>query len=44
MWVIDIRHWLNERLDGHAVPQLKSRVNKLAEIITFATSRERRMS
>jgi hypothetical protein len=22
MWVIDIRHWLNETHDGPAVPQL----------------------
>ena len=39
MWVIDIRHWLNEQQDGPAVPQLKFKVNKLAEVITFATSR-----
>jgi hypothetical protein len=38
MWVIDIRHWLDETRTGPAVPQLKSKVKKLAEIITYATS------
>jgi len=38
MWVIDIRHWLNESLDGPAAPQLKKRVDKLKEIIVYATS------
>ena len=37
MWIIDIRHWLNEQKDGPAVPQLKLKVKKLAEIITYAT-------
>lgn len=40
MWIIDIRHWLNDRMDGPGAPQLKSKVKKLTEIITFATSRE----
>ena len=40
MWVIDIRHWLNESQDGPAVPQLKKKVEKLEEIIVFATSVE----
>ena len=40
MWVIDIRHWLNESLDGPATPQLKKRVEKLKEIIVYATSVE----
>ncbi len=38
MWIIDIRHWLNEEKSGPAVPQLKLKVKKLAEIITYATS------
>jgi len=41
MWIIDIRHWLNEEKSGPAVPQLKSKIRKLAEIITYATSRDR---
>ena len=38
MWVIDIRHWLNGSQDGPAAPQLKRKVEKLKEIIAFATS------
>jgi hypothetical protein len=38
MWVIDIRHWLDETKTGPAVPQLRSKVKKLGEIITYATS------
>jgi len=38
MWVIDIRHWLNEAQSGPAVPQLKRKVEKLKEIIVYATS------
>lgn len=44
MWVIDIRHWLNEQLDGPALPQLRLKVKKLAEIITWITSRDRGLS
>jgi hypothetical protein len=40
MWVIDIRHWLDETQTGPGVPQLKSKVKKLTEIITYATSVE----
>jgi len=40
MWVIDIRHWLNESRTGPAVSQLKRKVEKLKEIIVFATSVE----
>ena len=40
MWVIDIRHWLNESQTGPAVPQLKKKVEKIKEIIVFATSVE----
>lgn len=40
MWVIDIRHWLNESQDRPAVPQLKKKVEKLREIIVFASSVE----
>jgi len=38
MWVIDIRHWLDETISGPAVPQLNLKVKKLSEIITYATS------
>ena len=38
MWVIDIRHWLDEKKSGPAVPQLNLKVKKLSEIITYATS------
>ena len=44
MWVIDIRHWLNKSLDGPGVPQLKSKVKKLTEIIDFATSSDGNLS
>ena len=37
MLVVDIRHWLNETTTGPAVPQLKNKVNKLGEIISFVT-------
>jgi hypothetical protein len=40
MWVIDIRHWLDGTRTGPAVPQLKSKVKKISEIITYATSIE----
>jgi len=38
MWVIDIRHWLNDNYEGPAVPQLKNKVAKMKEIIIYATS------
>jgi hypothetical protein len=38
MWVIDIRHWLDETNSGPAVPQLNLKVKKLSEIIVYATS------
>lgn len=38
MWVIDIRHWLNESYDGPALPRLKLKVAKMKEIIIYATS------
>jgi hypothetical protein len=38
MWVINIQHWLNETKSGPGVPQLRLKVRKLAEIITYATS------
>jgi hypothetical protein len=41
MWVIDIRHWLNEQQDGPAAPQLRHKVKKLAEIIIWITLRDR---
>ncbi|HDZ24540.1 MAG: hypothetical protein JRJ09_18570 [Deltaproteobacteria bacterium] len=40
MWIINIRHWLNEEETGPAVPQLRLKVKKLSEIITYATLRE----
>ncbi len=40
MWVIDIRHWLNEQQDGPAVPQLRLKAKKLAEII-YGTGQKR---
>lgn len=39
MWVINIQHWLDETKSGPGVPQLKQKVKKLAEIITYATSK-----
>jgi hypothetical protein len=38
MWVINIQHWLNETKSGPAVPQLRLKVKKLSEIITYASS------
>ncbi len=40
MWVIDIRHMLDDTQSGPAIPRLKLKVQKLVEIITFATSTE----
>jgi hypothetical protein len=40
MWVIDIRHWLDESLTGPGLPQLKFKVKKLGEIITYATAKK----
>jgi hypothetical protein len=39
MWVIDIRHWLDESLTGPGLPQLRL-VEKLGEIISYATAIE----
>ncbi len=41
MWIIDIRHWLNQEKTGPAAPQLRLKVEKLAEIIAYATSHDR---
>jgi hypothetical protein len=38
MWVINIRHWLDDTNSGPALPQLRFKVKKLSEIIMFATS------
>jgi hypothetical protein len=38
MWVINIQHWLDETKTGPAAPQLKLKVKKMAEIITYLTS------
>ncbi|MCK9294382.1 MAG: hypothetical protein M0P70_04815 [Desulfobulbaceae bacterium] len=40
MWVINIRHWLNEQLDGPAAPQFKTKVKMLTEFITYVTALE----
>lgn len=40
MWVIDIKHMLDDTQSGPAIPRLKLKVKKLAEIITFATLAE----
>jgi hypothetical protein len=40
MWVIDIRHWLSENLLDAGLPQLRFKVKKLGEIITYATAIE----
>ena len=33
MWVINIQHWLDETKTAAAVPQLRSKVKKLAETV-----------
>ena len=38
MWVIDIRHLLDETQSEAAAPQLRNKVKKISEIITYATS------
>jgi len=38
MWIINIRHWLNDSGTEAAVPQLRNKVKKLTEIIAYATS------
>jgi len=40
MWVIDIRHWLDETQTQAAIPRLRSKIKKLSEIILYATSLE----
>lgn len=40
MWVINIQHWLDESKSGPGVPQLRQKVKKLGEIITYVTSVE----
>ena len=37
MWVIDIRHWLGENLVDAGLPQLRLKVKKLGEIVSYAT-------
>ena len=40
MWVIDIRHWLDEETKSVAAePQLRKKVEKIGEIITYVTSK-----
>jgi RNA polymerase subunit RPABC4/transcription elongation factor Spt4 len=38
MWVGDIRLMLDDTLSGPGIPRLKLKVQKLTEIITFATA------
>ena len=38
MWYINIQDWLDETRTGPGTPRLKSKVKKLAEIITWLTS------
>ena len=38
MWYIDIRHWLDDTKTCAAVPQLRLKVKKITEIITWLTS------
>jgi hypothetical protein len=40
MWVIDIRHWLDDTHSGPGHPGLSSKVKKLSEIIAYATAIE----
>lgn len=40
MWVIDIRHWLNDDQTEAAAPELRLKVIKLTEIITYITALE----
>jgi RNA polymerase subunit RPABC4/transcription elongation factor Spt4 len=40
MWIIDIRHWLDENLMDAGLPQLRLKVKKLGEIISYATAIE----
>jgi len=40
MWVVDIRHWLDDTLTQPGIPRLRFKVNKLTEIILYATSLE----
>ncbi len=39
MWIIDIRHWIDEETEEAAAPQLSSNVKGLKEVIHFATSK-----
>lgn len=40
MWSINIRNLLNEQLDGPAAPQLRFKVKKLTELISYITALE----
>jgi hypothetical protein len=40
MWVIDVRHMLDDTLCGPGIPRLKFKLKKLTEIITYATAKE----
>ncbi len=40
MWVIDIKLCLNESQNGPAAPELANKVEKLKELIVYASTRE----
>ena len=40
MWVIDIRHMLDDNLIGPGIPRLAFKVKKLTQIIIYATAIE----
>jgi hypothetical protein len=44
MWVIDIRHWLGENLLDAGLHQLRLKVKKLGEIVSYATAIEAGMT
>jgi hypothetical protein len=44
MWVINIQHWLDETKTGPGLPQLRLKVEKLGEIISYATAIEAGLS
>jgi hypothetical protein len=43
MWIIDIRHWLDDNLIGPGDPQLRFKVSKLTQIIVYATAVKNRL-
>lgn len=37
MWVVDIRHWINEETEDAAAPQLVRNVERMKKIIAYTT-------